>query len=128
MAEMGLACSDSREDLDYFGYALQVEYIDDTASFIGVSSSDEHSALLCGVDPFATAWDTLFEVVAQHDGGGQSMHRLSNGPALRAFGTEQLLRHSIVAFWNADTDSRRGFWSQVGVGDERYLRAVDELG
>ena len=121
MKAFGLALSDSRGALDWFGpeNTVQVEYTDGTASFIGLSPGLEtFTCSICGVDPFDTAARELFSVLAKHDGG---THRFNED--------EYCFPNTGVTLYEADAQydlkhGTRPVWSQVGIGDARYLAAT----
>lgn len=125
MAAIGMTLALANDNVDFFGdeNAIQVEFIDDTASFMGVSCGDRFSSSIYDVDPFDTLARDLFQLIAQHDG--------SAGTAFDA--TEHCFRNSIVTLYAADEQydhrggQRRQVWSQVGVGDARYLAAIDAI-
>lgn len=126
MRAIGIPRSHGDDDgtLDYFGdeNAIQVEYIDGTASFIGVSNGGEFLCVIHGIDPFDMPAQDLFTVLAK---------RAEHGEAYDA--NEVVFRSTIVTLYEADEQyDRKGgesrpVWSQIGVGDARYLAAVDEI-
>jgi hypothetical protein len=121
---IGLPLRHARDRLDYFdrSNALQVEYIDGTVSFIGVSQGDGFSCSVYGVDPFDMEASDLFRLLAEHAG---------EAPQFDA--DEHCFRSTIVTLWDADEQydhkgsGRRVVWAQLGVGDPRYLAAVDSI-
>lgn len=127
MAELGLSLSSAEKTLDFFGdeNAIQVEYDGGTASFIGVSNGQHFTCSIYDVDPFDMLARKLFTLLAKHDGTTKGA---------RFDPSEYCFRNTIVTLYEADKQydhkgrGRRVIWSQVGVGDERYLAAIDALG
>jgi hypothetical protein len=126
MAELGMELARAKPRTDFFGdeNAIQVEYIDDTASFIGVFCGECFSCSIYDVDPFDALAQDLFQLLAKHDG--------SDGAAFNS--TEHCFRNTIVTLYEADEQydhkggQSRQVWSQIGVGDARYLAAIDAIG
>jgi hypothetical protein len=100
---------------------VQVEYVDDTASFIGLSSSSQLSFDVFGVDPFRTEASELFALLAKHDGTHVAYN--PNG---------HIFRTILVTLYDADEqydpEEKQPTWAQVGIGDGRYLAAIDAIG
>jgi hypothetical protein len=119
MKAVGLPSFTERGSSDFFD-ALQVEYTDDTASFIGVSWSPTFTCSIYGVSPFDTSARELFSLLAKRNGGTHHFNE-----------DEYLFPNIIVALYEAaeqynHTHGTRPPWGQVGVGDARYLAAVGE--
>lgn len=107
---------------------IVVEYIDDTASFIGIAAND-------GVIAAMYAGKNLLDMRAR-DAVRHAMGAGGESPA----GNEEppeLLRNLIMTFWDADAQydyygmkagkRARKVWGQVGLGDDRYLAAIDAI-
>jgi len=122
-AKQGIPLRGEKPRMDYFCQnALQVEYIDDLASFIGISQHDDLRCRIFGVDPFDTVAEDLFARIAEHDG---DQHEFN--------GSQYCFRGLIVTLWDASTqyDAKQNYerviWAQIGLGDERYLAAIDRI-
>jgi hypothetical protein len=105
---------------DFFEAAIQVEYEEELASFIGISSHEQIALLYRGRD--------LFDMDA-----AESFRLIAACEASRAHdfnAAEYLFPDQIIALWEADTqyDRKRSefrmVWGQIGIGDERYLAAI----
>jgi hypothetical protein len=126
MAEIGMTLARARKRVDFFGdeNSIQAEYIDDTASFIGVSCGEQFSCSIYDVDPFDTLAEDLFRLLAKRDGTDVVTYNT----------TEHCFRTTVVTLYEADEQydhrggQRRQVWSQIGVGDARYLAAIDAIG
>lgn len=125
MSDLGLALSSSNNDLDFFGEesAVQVEYQDGSVSFIGVSCGVRFDVSIDEVDPFDIPAPALFRLLAKCDGAEDA----------RFDECQHCFRNSIVTLYEADDQydrkggRRRVIWGQIGVGDARYLAAIDTI-
>jgi hypothetical protein len=123
LAELGLHRTGSRDaELIYFAdNALQVEFIDGLASFVGLASSALFEVRLYDIDPFDTAARDVFQIIASHE---PEPHRYDR--------TGYLFPTTILTLYEADEqyDRLRGqrvMWGQIGLGDERYLEVSSRL-
>ncbi len=131
LAAIGLHQTGSRDaDLNSFApngllyfaeNALQVEFIDGLASFIGLANSELFEVRLYGIDPFDTAARDVFRIIASHE---PEPHRYDR--AGYVFPT------TILTLYEADKQydrlkGRRMMWGQIGLGDERYLEVSNRL-
>jgi hypothetical protein len=122
---MGLLLGQHTDTIDYYGsgYELQVGFTGGTASFIGVSASKKCPWLLDGVDPFDMKASALFSLLARNDGDDSAEYSED----------EALFPKRVVTLYEADTqydvkgNGKRAIWCQVGIGDRRYLKAIDGL-
>ena len=112
----------SRKSLDFFcDAAIQVEYIEDTASFIGVSFHSSYTCTYQGVNVFDTPAEELFFLVASAEGDDPT-HTFNH------YG--YVFPKQILSLWEADSQydylggEIRPMWGQVGIGDARYLAAT----
>ena len=120
LREKGVSLSASDETVDYFcDNALQIEYDAGTVSFVGVS---RHERLVCtyqGVNVFDVPAQTLFETI-------------SNGETVQHpyAATEFVFPGQIVTVWAPHDEYAHGghrhVYAQVGLGDRRYLVAVND--
>jgi hypothetical protein len=125
MAELGLGLSSSTRSQDFFGAqsSIQVEYVKGTTSFVGISNGDDFACTLYEIDPFDTAAKDLFALLARKDGV----------KGARFTKDEHCFRNLIATLYEADPQydrrrsSKRAIWGQVGVGDARYLAAIDAI-
>jgi hypothetical protein len=126
MAKIKLKLNYSHKAMDYFGRenAVQVEFIRGTASFIGIAAGGlRFTSSIHDVEPFDTPARALFRLLAKHDGAKGAKYNAA----------EHLFRNTIVTLYDADEqyDHRGGgsrvVWAQVGVGDPRYLAAIDRI-
>jgi hypothetical protein len=102
---------------DYFcKSAVQVEYTDGRATFIGVNSTNAFIAIYRGMDVFDVTAQELFAHIAAADNTGP--HHFSE--------YEHYFPGQVMALWDADTQyDRRGnynriVWAQVGLGSAVY--------
>jgi hypothetical protein len=109
---------------DYFcNNAIQVEYTDGTVSFIGVYSEPESFEITYnGVNVFDTKSKELFALINK------------NEPKSQAYDEDECLFESqIITLYEADKqydyyqNGKRAIYSQVGLGDARYLKAVSDM-
>ena len=118
LAGLGFPLESSHGASDYFCRAtIQVEYgPDDSAWFIGVSSSDQITTTYRGRNPFDLAATEFFALVAAHDDSGP--HEFDR--------YEYVFPNQILTLWDADEQyDRKGgearpVWAQVGLGTEAY--------
>ena len=111
--------------MDFFAdAAIQVEYEEDgTASFIGVSSGTDVSLLYEGVDLFDTEAKDVFALCSRRDASGE--HQYSE--------YEFIFPSQVITLYDADPqydhrkNESRAVWGQIGLGDQRYLRAILQL-
>lgn len=123
LTEIGLLQTGSRgAELIYFAdNALQVEFIDGRASFIGLASSKLFQVRLYGIDPFDTAAPDVFQLIAKHE---PEPHRYARAGCV--FPT------TILTLYEADKQydrlkGKRVTWGQIGLGDQRYLEVINSL-
>jgi len=123
LAGVGLHQAGSHDaELIYFAdNALQVEFIDGLASFIGLWSTALFEVRLYGIDPFDTAAPDVFQIIADHE---PEPHRYDH--AGYVFPT------TILTLYEADKQydrlkSERVMWGQIGLGDKRYLEVSNSL-
>lgn len=119
MTVVGYPLYSTEYSLDYFCQnAIQVEYVDDTASFIGVSSHGEIHCTFNGIDVFDTDAVELFGIIAAADGS----------PDLQYDPYEFCFPALVVTLWEADEQyhpkAEKTIYGQIGVGDQRYLEAI----
>jgi hypothetical protein len=124
LASIGFALEHERDTLDYFcASSLQVEYQDGTVSFIGAASDPGFVVTFAGHDLFDTPAATTFALFA----AGEAVPL----PFKRGGGR---FERQVLTLWEADRqydtrgDQKRPMWGQIGIGDYRYLRAVQALG
>jgi hypothetical protein len=124
LGAIGVPFSHERRELDYLdkSNALQVEYQDGTACFIGAAQSPGFSMDIYGIDPFDTKATDLFRLLAE-----RAAEPAQFDPV------EHCFRSTIVTLYDPSTQydrkggGRRRIWGQIGVGDPRYLAAVDAI-
>ncbi len=103
----------------YFDNAIQVEFEDDMADFIGVSYHPDYLVMYKGVNVFDTEAKDVFELIAANE----DEKHLYNP-------SEFLFPNQIVTLWEADEQydqigkESRPIWAQIGVGTSSYLEAV----
>ena len=122
MILLGYPLSLTRNAIDYFcENAIQVEYIDDTASFIGVAPHAEIECIFNDVDVFDTEASDLFKIIATVD----------SSPNLEFDPCEYCFPSLIITLWEADTQYHREgtkeVYGQIGIGDQRYLEAIKNI-
>ncbi|MEM9999164.1 MAG: hypothetical protein AAF809_15780 [Bacteroidota bacterium] len=113
----------SHGTLDYFpsDNALQVEYTDGRASFIGAAGSRDVRFDFRGVNPFDTPAQALFRHIASFEEGAHRFNR-----------SEYLFPGQIVTLWEADRQydhaggQRRPVYAQIGIGSAVYLAAAQK--
>ncbi len=123
LAATGLQPTGSRNaELIYFAEnALQVEFIDGLASFIGLASTALFEVRLYGIDPFDTSAREVFQLIADHEPEPHGYDR-----AGYVFPT------TILTLYEADQQydrlkGKRAIWGQIGLGDKRYLEVSNRL-
>jgi hypothetical protein len=121
LADLGLPLEESRGTLDYFfGAAIQVEYEEERASFIGIWSHEQIELLYRDRDLLDLEAEESFRLIL----AGETSRGHDFDPA------EHLLPDQIIALWEADSQydrkrkESRMVWGQIGIGDERYLAAI----
>ena len=125
LASIGFALESSLRLLDYFANAaIQVEYgPDERADFIGVSCHGDYSLTYYGTNVFDTIAERVFSIVAARD--DSSDHTFDRSGCV--FPTQ------IVTLWEADEQydrlggEQRLIWAQVGLGNNRYLDAINAI-
>ncbi len=121
LREKGFMRSAFDETMDYFcDNALQIEYDSGTVSFVGVA---RHERLVCtyqGVNVFEVSAQTLFETISTAE-----TRQHSYTPV------EYVFHDQIVTLWAPhDGYEHQGYphvYAQVGLGDTRYLMAVNDI-
>lgn len=128
-AAAGITQSSERDHMDYFlQNAVQVEYSDGAAHFIGVSPGmDGYRVLYRGVDLSDISAAELFELAAEADGSGPHVFNEY----------EYCFPNQILTLWEADDqydrvrrrtgEPRRVMWAQVGVGTPKYVEAIERI-
>lgn len=121
---LGFAQSHEIETMDYFcENSIQAEYTDGSVSFIQFACDERFVARYRGADVFSLTAEELFAAIAKGESGGPHAY----DPR------EYLFPEQIIAVWEADSqyDCRnkytRDVWGAVGVGDARYLAAVQAI-
>lgn len=103
----------------YFDNALQIEFEDNIAEFIGISYHPNYTVTYKGVNVFNTEAKELFELIASNEDEKHEYDSL-----------EYLFPNQIVTLWGADeqydqiSSGSRLIWAQVGIGTQRYLQSV----
>jgi hypothetical protein len=121
MANAGHPLSAERDDLDYFcGNAVQVEYDADTASFIGVSPHPHIHCTFRDLDVFDTPADEFFALA----------NRFEGEPVPPCNSHDCCFPTQGLTVWETDkqyhpTGAKR-VYAQIGLGDQRYMDAVNE--
>jgi hypothetical protein len=117
----GFALELSRRELDFFCHSsIQVEYVDGTASFIGVSFSSEYVCTYEGLNVFDTPAEELFSFMNARETSGTASCD-EDGVVFPI---------QILSLWEADSqydrfqNESRPIYAQVGIGDARYLDAI----
>jgi len=125
LEEFGFSLETIRGTLDYFAEAsIQVSYSEDqTVRFIGISFHPSYICTYKGTNVFDLPASELFSVVAASE-GDTSIH--SFNPDGYVFPVQ------ILSLWDADSQydrlggEIRPIWAQVGIGDARYLAAIEK--
>ena len=105
----------------YFENAIQIEFTDGTASFIGIASDRDIELVFQGASILQSPARDVFKRIAAAEGG---THKYDvNG---------KVFRRLIVTLWEAEEQYDRineavPVYGQVGLGDARYLAGVDEI-
>lgn len=100
--------------------ALQVEFIARKCTFIGAFSSSLFEVRVCGIDPFANSAEDVFATIA---GFESKPHAFSQD--------EYFFPDAIITLWDASEQynsfdqTGRAFWAQVGLGNEKYVEAIN---
>jgi hypothetical protein len=113
-----------RDSQDFFmNSAIQVEYEkDNTVSFIGIASNHNIELLYHNFDLFNLSSEESFNLIASNE---SSLHTYDE--------FEYLFKEQIITLYEADTqydnkgNYKRSVWGQIGLGDNRYLNAINEL-
>jgi hypothetical protein len=102
---------------DYFcGSAVQVEYTDGRATFIGISSCGDFDAVYRGINVFDLPAKEVFDLMAACEPSGAHIFDEY----------EHYFPDQVMTLWNADTqydqirDESRLVWAQVGIGNAEY--------
>ena len=124
LSALGFPLDSEHLTLDHFcESAIRAEYTDDSLSFIEFWCHERTVARYRGTDVFSVTAEDLFTMIAGFEGGGPHAY----DPL------EYLFPGQIIALWQADpqydcrTRQSRVVWGTVGVGDARYLQAVNAL-
>ncbi|WP_227387720.1 hypothetical protein [Pseudoalteromonas piscicida] len=103
----------------YFSNAIQIEFENNIADFIGVSFSSDYTVFYQDVNVFDLESEELFILIASHE---------SNEHKYNA--SEYVFPDQIITLWDADSQydriggESRPIWGQVGIGSKSYLKAV----
>lgn len=125
LATIGFDLESSRERVDYFAEAaIQVEYgADDCADFIGVACQHDYSVTYFGTNVFDMVAEDVFALIAARDASGEHAYDQSGF----------VFPNQIVTLWEADEQydrlggEERLIWGQVGLGNKRYLDAINAI-
>jgi hypothetical protein len=130
-ASIGLVKEAASGDVcDYFTENIvQIEYGDDgRALFIGIAcNTGEIGALYQGKNLLDMTAKAALALVAKGE----------RDNAIPTMASDPVLRDQIITFWDADTQydhirhatgqRPRKIWGQVGIGNDAYLAAIDEI-
>jgi len=125
LSASGYPLESSEDSLDYFASSgIQIEYgPDGCADFIGIACGKTYRLTYYDVDVFNTPADEIFDLIARRDNSGDWPFDASGF----------VFPNQIVTLWEADEQydrlggEQRPIWAQVGLGNERYLEAVNEI-
>lgn len=124
LSGLGFPLSHENETLDYFcENSIRTEYTDGSASFIEFSGHALVVPRYRGSDVFSVTAEELFDAIAKGESAGTHAY----DPL------EYVFPEQIIALWEADPQYdlrgsyKRMVWGAVGVGDARYLAAVQAL-
>lgn len=124
LENLDFTLASSRRELDFFCEAsIQVEYLDGTAFFIGISFSPKYTCTYGGLNVFDTVATQLFEFVTAREGDAMAAYDECG----------YVFPSQILSLWDADTqydrlqNESRPIYAQVGIGDERYLATTAKI-
>jgi hypothetical protein len=129
LSEIGFPLGTTNGSIDYFAEnSLQVDFVDNRASFIGVAAGAPFDCTIDGVDPFDMPAEELFALLAKKDDAAHVYDEY-----------EHFFPTRIVTLWDADPQydrkrravegaRLRAIWGQLGIGDDAYARARQRRG
>jgi len=110
----------SSENIDYyFENSFQVEFENNKADFIGISSNDSYIVTYEGKNVFDTKAEKLFALITENE---KLNHEYNSD--------EYLFPDQIISLWEADSQYdnyesySREIWAQIGIGSSSYFEAV----
>ena len=122
LLQLGVSRSSRHGRQDYYlENAIQIEFTDERATFIGIYPHEDIALFYHGENILGMEAQKAFQLIARHEGTGGHAYCEN----------EYLFPDQIITLWSADSQydpsgADMVVWGQIGIGNAAYLAAVSK--